>query len=370
MQKPSFDTWTIIFLFAAIQGCFVSLVLLLKKDQHPSRKILATISLLFSVILIDYVLYWTHYEPIYPYLAGLPDCFIFLFGPLFYLYFKSIFNKTTFQKKDTWHFVTVVLCFIRISPFYFSSNAIKHDFLIHKIQLPQNYFLGLAWIGIAHMSLYAFFIMRDFYALSRSNPEVKTWFGWLSSFFMGFIFSYASYFILANFSFFNAEWDYVISFSMTFFIYFLAWFGYMQPKIFSGFSILEKEVIKYKNSPVSGDAGLEIVQKLQLHMQTNKLYIQSDISLDKLATTTGISKHYLSQAINENLKMNFFEYINTLRINEAKDLLLKPKEELNVIEVAYQVGYNNKVSFNKAFKTITGVTPTEFRQNHKKLVKL
>ena len=105
-------------------------------------------------------------------------------------------------------------------------------------------------------------------------------------------------------------------------------------------------------------------------MQTNKLYIQSDISLDKLATSTGISKHYLSQAINENLKMNFFEYINTLRINEAKELLLKPKEELNVIEVAYQVGYNNKVSFNKAFKTITGVTPTEFRQNHKKLVKL
>lgn len=63
--------------------------------------------------------------------------------------------------------------------------------------------------------------------------------------------------------------------------------------------------------------------------------------------------------------MNFFEYINSLRITEAMELLKdKGKSRLTIIEVAYQVGFNNKVSFNAAFKKQTGVTPTEYRKQH------
>jgi hypothetical protein len=97
-MKASFDTWTIIFLFAAIQGFFVSLVLLLKKDKHSSRKILAVIPFFFSVILIEYVLYWTRYEFYFPYLMGSYNCHIFLFGPLFFLYFKSVLIKKFLKK--------------------------------------------------------------------------------------------------------------------------------------------------------------------------------------------------------------------------------------------------------------------------------
>jgi AraC-like DNA-binding protein len=59
--------------------------------------------------------------------------------------------------------------------------------------------------------------------------------------------------------------------------------------------------------------------------------------------------------------MNFFELINKFRIEEAINLLLEDENgNLNIIDIAYEVGYNNKVTFNKAFKKNTSLTPTEF----------
>jgi AraC-like DNA-binding protein len=67
--------------------------------------------------------------------------------------------------------------------------------------------------------------------------------------------------------------------------------------------------------------------------------------------------------------MSFFEYINSLRIEEAKSLLADPnKHKLNVIEIAYQVGFNNKVTFNTTFKKSTGITPTEYRRKFASVV--
>jgi AraC-like DNA-binding protein len=386
-MKPSFDTWTIIFLFAAVQGIFVSAVLLFKKDKHPARKLLAVVSFLFSLILIEYTLFWTHYDFYFPYVLGWGPCFIFLFGPLFYLYFRSAFGADHFTRKDLLHFIPFVLAVLKASPFLFASLQWKQDLMLKKISLDGDYFFLYEWTGIAHMLIYLTFILKQFNALSVIDKEVKAWFRWLTGFFMAFILSYASYFILSRFPFFNPSWDYAISFSMTFFIYFLAWFGYMQPKVFSGFSVFEKggrhansfnrenptiaierkhsaEEIKYKNSPVSKESGAGIAEQIQAIMVSQKLYLQSDLSLPKLSQACGFSKHYISQAINENMGMNFFEYVNSLRIEEAKALLKRSKEELTVIEIAYQVGYNNKVSFNKAFKNFTGLTPTEYRINH------
>jgi YesN/AraC family two-component response regulator len=59
--------------------------------------------------------------------------------------------------------------------------------------------------------------------------------------------------------------------------------------------------------------------------------------------------------------MNFFELINKFRIEDAINLLEKDKNgNLHIIDIAYEVGYNNKVTFNKAFKKTTSLTPTQF----------
>ncbi len=224
--------------------------------------------------------------------------------------------------------------------------------------------LPWAWFKIFHMTAYAILIAIRFGSLSRSSPEVQTWFRWLNGLFAGFILSYASYFILVRFDFFNNSWDYMISFSMMFFIYFIAWFGYLQPKVFSGFTLAESitETPRYRNSQLSPDTSREILATVERLMKEKKLYRENDLRLETLAAAAGTSRHHLSQVINEQTGLSFFEYINSLRIREATLLLSSTsKSEMNVIEVAWAVGFNNKVTFNSTFKKMTGLTPTAYR---------
>ena len=75
----------------------------------------------------------------------------------------------------------------------------------------------------------------------------------------------------------------------------------------------------------------------------------------------GTTRHNTSQIINEHFNVNFFELLNRYRINEAINIFRQDVNgNLNIIDVAYEVGYNNKVTFNKAFKKETSVTPSEF----------
>ena len=68
-----------------------------------------------------------------------------------------------------------------------------------------------------------------------------------------------------------------------------------------------------------------------------------------------------TQSIDEHFDMDFFELINKFRIEEAIELLLEDKNgNLNIIDIAYEVGYNNKATFNKAFKKTISLKSTEF----------
>lgn len=376
MQQPSFDTWTTIFLFAAIQGIFVATVLFfVKRKEFKGNALLALLIFLFSVTLIEYVLYWTGYIYYFPHVMNLSDGFPFLFGVILYFYFEKIFEGHQLNKHDYIHLIPFALYLIYLMPRYLSEAEVKQLWMLGKPAMPSLFawpvplrnLQWLSWVKIVHMLGYLLLIFKRFGIQSKSNPEITKWFNWLTGLFAGFIFSYTSYFVLVRFSFFNQEWDYLISFSMMFTIYFIAWFGYLQPRVFSGFTLSESVALsgKYKNAELPEDVSSEIVSLLDNLMTTKFLYRESDLRLEKLANETGTSRHYLSQVINNKLGMNYFEYINSLRIAEAMILLKDSNQsKLTIIEIAYQVGFNNKVSFNAAFKKQTGLTPTEYRKQH------
>jgi AraC-like DNA-binding protein len=376
MQHPSFDTWTTIFLFAAIQGIFVSGVLFFtKKENRFNNSLIALLLFLFSFTLIEYVLYWTHYMVKFPHVMALSSAFPFLFGVILWIYFRNVFENKKISLHDAKHLTPFVLYIIYLLPFYLSTASVKREWFHGNLVQPSLFSwpkplwilrTWFPWLMIVHMIVYALFIYRNYNAISKTNHEVRMWFKWVTGMFVLFIASFTSYYVLVQFPFFNNAWDYMISFSMMFFIYFIAWFGYRQPKIFSGFTLNESAGTgeRYKNSALDQEVSREILTRLLNTMEVRKLYRESDLRLEKLADELDVSKHHLSQVINEQTGMNFFEYINKLRITEAKQLLsAKTKKELNILEVAFSVGFNNKVSFNSTFKKITGQTPTEFRKS-------
>ena len=98
-------------------------------------------------------------------------------------------------------------------------------------------------------------------------------------------------------------------------------------------------------------------------MENEKIYKENNLNLEQLADKLNTNRHNTSQVINEHFNQSFHELVNTYRINEAKQLLKDDQEKsLNIIEIAYEVGYNNKATFNKAFKKHTNLTPSQFQK--------
>lgn len=90
------------------------------------------------------------------------------------------------------------------------------------------------------------------------------------------------------------------------------------------------------------------------------LNIAKNITTDFLADKIGINKSYLQRIFKENTGKTIISYLNELRIKQAKKLLAN--KNFSVIDVAFEVGFNNRQNFAVAFKKYTGTTPTEYRR--------
>lgn len=118
---------------------------------------------------------------------------------------------------------------------------------------------------------------------------------------------------------------------------------------------------KYAKSSLRDDTARHYLARLEDCMRTERPYLDSELSLDKLAAALRIHPHYLSQVLNDHVGKNFYDYVNERRIAHARELLLA-QPELPIVDVAIACGYNSRNSFYNSFRRFVGTTPTEFRQ--------
>lgn len=109
---------------------------------------------------------------------------------------------------------------------------------------------------------------------------------------------------------------------------------------------------------------LESIQKqLYQFCDREKPFLNSELSLNSMAKDLGVPSYKLSQAINRLEGMSFIDFINYKRIEEAKSLLTHPAYDHYSIEgIAWEVGFNSKVSFIAAFKKVEGTTPNVYKK--------
>jgi ligand-binding sensor domain-containing protein/AraC-like DNA-binding protein len=123
---------------------------------------------------------------------------------------------------------------------------------------------------------------------------------------------------------------------------------------------------KYKGSPLTPQYAEECINKLRHLMEVDKVYCHTDVSLQLLAEKLSLSSHLLSQILNEQLNRNFWDYINSYRIEEAKRILQSPGgAQQKIVTVAFDVGFNTTVAFYNAFKKYTDMTPSQFKKKSK-----
>lgn len=137
-----------------------------------------------------------------------------------------------------------------------------------------------------------------------------------------------------------------------------------------GFILLE--LILYKRKSTGSNVKYRVVEidKEENHEANlvvdfiGENYNLIDISVDMISIKTGISKYKIPEILKEKFHSTFPQYLNKIRILEVKRLLIET--DLSVLDISLSVGYNTVSHFNRTFKKIEGITPLNYRKEHKK----
>jgi AraC-like DNA-binding protein len=155
--------------------------------------------------------------------------------------------------------------------------------------------------------------------------------------------------------------------SLSVFVILIGYFGLKQKVIFSSENIVADEVTKiqtkYSGSRLSDSEAKQYTEKLTDYMKSAKPYLNPDLSLPQLATELNISSHYLSQVINEQFNLNFFDFVNEYRVESFKEKIADSEfRKFSLLGIAFECGFNSKSAFNRIFKQTTGITPSQYKK--------
>jgi len=122
----------------------------------------------------------------------------------------------------------------------------------------------------------------------------------------------------------------------------------------------------YKKGRLKESVLEEYEQKLIQLMQREKVYLDNELTLTQLAKLLRMSNPHLTQVLNIRIGLNFYQYINRLRIDYAVKAIERGIKDSNLETLAAECGFNNRASFNRYFKEITGKAPSEYIKNKPK----
>lgn len=102
-----------------------------------------------------------------------------------------------------------------------------------------------------------------------------------------------------------------------------------------------------------------VVQKVMQYIEEN---YHEQIFLSTVSEKLHLNYHYLSSYFNNYAKESFPDYLNGVRIKNAKEFLVDPN--ISILEVSERVGYSDQSYFGKVFKKSTSLSPSAYRKKH------
>jgi AraC-like DNA-binding protein len=119
----------------------------------------------------------------------------------------------------------------------------------------------------------------------------------------------------------------------------------------------------YGNKPTTEEAE-SYINLLKKAMEIDRLYLDAELSVNKLAGTLGLNAKLVSAILNGHLNKGFNTFVNEYRVNAVKQGLLQPANgHLTNLGIALNCGFKSEATFHRVFKELTGISPSEFRKN-------
>lgn len=298
----------------------------------------------------------------------------FLFGPLHYLYVRFMTHSgRRFKKQDWLHFLPFVIFKAYMLPFHVSSAAEKLRIMQSIAEAGKPFALiffeeAIVIQGNIYMILSLLLLEKYSRAIKDSFSSIdKINLSWLRNITIGTAGIWLLVFILDILPLINVELsrepDIFIALAASFFIYIMGYLSLRQQEILAADVNLTPGA-KYQKSGLSSEQAENYLNRLRQFMESKKIYIKNDLTLNELAERLAVPAHHLSQIINDRLQQNFYDFVNHYRVEEAKKRLIDPRcRHLTILAIAYEVGFSSKSVFNAAFKKHANMTPSQFKKN-------
>lgn len=356
---------------------FAGLLIATKKPRMMANQVLAAwfflICIEMIIVLINSTLLDLYSIKVLP----------FTYGPLMFLYAKMMTQeKPSFQYHYLWHFAPFVLFFI-VSLIFLNKPVMEgtKGFLLIDKFISLRIIYGFSFfISITSYSIATFIIINKHQRYLKtiiSYSSAKYTLQWLIGLAIIFYLSYVLVFIfglmdiLLHFMPFD---PYELSFlGLTLFAFLYAFYGFKQPSIFEelvgGFEKSPKKVSKLDKKYLRSGLKKKDIEKYKKmilnYMEEEKPYLDRELSIAQMAIALNISRHFITEVINNHLGKNFYFMINEYRIDEFKRRLNDPKyKNLTILALAYDSGFNSKSAFNTIFKQMTGMTPSYYMKEN------
>ncbi len=282
----------------------------------------------------------------------------FCYGPVIYLYARSLtYGDFRVGANHLYHLVPPFLMQISVffagfqTSFYaigiFCSLAI-YNLLIWKVLRHYRYVLSQTRSDFEQITLhwlsYLFFLQLILLGLNIISEYLHS---------SGF----EDAGMFAKFSLFAGLWVLVTL---------IIFQGMQHPLLFTGLTKEDSQIVSQPSQANRVSKALleEVFEKINIHMEKEKPYLNSNLTVKTLGQQMTLVPRQVSQAINLKADKNFSEYVNEFRIKHACQLLSSAQaRNISIMDVMLDSGFITKSNFNRAFKKVTGITPFEFKEN-------
>jgi AraC-like DNA-binding protein len=395
MYMLAFNLRSSLLLVAMVQGLVIAILLTIrgyKRDRVQDFFLAGLLFYLMSSLIEHFIGFMGVYDMMRE--AGHDLTFFpfdnqLMFGPLIYWYVRSLTDSQfKWRKKEYLHLLLPFLYYIfRISvwmlPDATKFDLIKNTFLFWT--LPDLIFystvLWYLWRALKRYQNYRHLIEQEF-----SNTGKMT-LDWLKIFLYSFA-AYAVYDLVfavaANaFNFGYTGW-YWLNLSRAILLYYLSVTGwaYTQKSQVNFHDIEQREaaILEQKatvpsnftdNTPeiepiaklLFTSSELKIrAEQLDDFMKKQQPWLEPELTLSSLATQIKLNTSQLSYLINNGFDRNFNDYVNQYRVDAVKQKMKTAEfQHLSLLGIAFESGFNSKATFNRAFKKLTGLAPSEWR---------
>ena len=313
-------------------------------------------------------------------LAALINSLPVLFGTFTYFYIKqSLFKFNEFKASLLLHLLPFILAVIL---------SIQHhdnlSFVSIFLNIGLKICVSIIYIVVSLKIIQKQQIVTKNHFSNTDSADLK----WLEFIVKTGLFSYILYFIILcswflQIHFFENIVDYA-NLIVLIYIIPIAYYGITATNVFvkissinsqidSGLEIQETDNSKVSESVskelISSEKADEIYANLLERMHTQKLYRLENLTLEDLAKELNLHSRYLSYVINTKSGKTFFDFINHFRIQEFNVEVLNPQNKhLTNLAIAYSSGFGSKSSFNRAYKSEMGISPTQFIKDSTSLI--